>query len=280
MSRARQVAALAIATAALAGCASSPQQALEKFSTIDSPIELGRAIAVEQSKSADTGFGLLDIALNPLLAAPLRALTAGKVYESPGFRGDTQRWCGGKGDIWSATTNAFMALCKRKGGTFDSGFCSKTGERDQVLFMAKVNRSQNSYCRAQVQLFVAEPTASPLASDYMEFLLKAGFETNAARQARLDALRAAQREAPARQQEQADGERRRLAAHWPQTKLRDTRVSRESGDTTWVAFVEDEANVKLKMLLNWGYVTRNPAMGVNLPQATVLWEAPDPWRLC
>jgi len=34
------------------------------------------------------------------------------------------------------------------------------------------------------------------------------------------------------------------------------------------------------MLLNWGYVTRNPAMGVNLPQATVLWEAPDPWRLC
>ena len=56
------VAALAIATMALAGCASSPQQALEKFSTIDSPIELGRAIAVEQSKSADTGFGLLDIA--------------------------------------------------------------------------------------------------------------------------------------------------------------------------------------------------------------------------
>ena len=280
MSRARQVAALAIATMALAGCASSPQQALEKFSTIDSPIELGRAIAVEQSKSADTGFGLLDLALNPLLAAPLQALTAGKVYESPGFRGDTQRWCGGKGDIWSATTNAFMALCKRKGGTFDSGFCSKTGERDQVLFMAKVNHSQNSHCRAEVQIFVAEPTASPQASDYMEFLLKAGFETSAARQARLDASRAAQREALARQQEQAVAERRRLAAEWPQMRLRGTRVCRESGDTTWVAFVEDEANGKLKVLLNRGYVTRNPAMGVNLPQATVLWEAPDPWRLC
>ena len=272
--------AMAVAAVGLAGCVTPPQEALKKLSNIDSPIELGRAIAVEQSKSADTGFGMLDLVANPLVGPALQTLTAGQVYEREGYRGDRQRWCGGRSDIWSATSDAFAALCTRKGGNFDSGFCVKAGERDSVLFMAKVSRSQNSSCRAEVQITVAEPVASLQAPDYMAMLIKAGFETSAARQARLDAMLASQLAASRQQQEKADAERRRLAAELPQMKQRGTQICKDVGDTTWVGFVEDEANGKIKVLLSRGYVTRTPSMGVTLPSSNLVWEFPDRWRLC
>lgn len=149
-------------------------------------------------------------------AVPLLPVGDGRgSVRTPTYRGDRQRWCGGRGDIWPATSDAFAALCTRKGGNFDSGFCVKAGERDSVLFMAKVSRSQNSSCRAEVQITVAEPVASPQAPDYMAMLVKAGFETSAARQARLDAMLASQQAASRQQQEKVDAEHRRSAGGAP-----------------------------------------------------------------
>jgi hypothetical protein len=257
-----------------------PQQALAKLANIDSPIELGRAVAMEQVQSAETGFGVLEWVANPLMRAPLQSLRAGQVQEGGGFRFDTQRWCGGSGDIWGATTQSFATLCTRKGGSFDAGFCSKAGERDSVLFMAKVWRSHNSFCPAEVQIAVAEPTASLQAPGYVEMLVKAGFETSTVRQARLGAVRAEQQVAAQRRQAEVEAERRRLVAELPQMKRRGTQVCTEEGNTTWLGFVEDEANGKLKILLNRGYLTRTPSVTVKVPASNLVWEFPDRWRLC
>jgi hypothetical protein len=182
--------------------------------------------------------------------------------------------------LGAAPQGVFVALCTRKGGIVESRFCGKAGDCDSVLFMPKVNRSHDSSRRTEIQIEVAERPASPQAPDYMAMLLEAGFETGAARQARLDATLASQPAASRQQQEKADAERRRLAAELPQMKRRGTQICRDDGLTTWVGLVEDEANGKRKILLNRGYVTRTPSMGVTMPSSNLVREFPDRWRLC
>lgn len=173
---------------------------------------------------------------------------------------------------------AFGELCRRQGGRYEGNFCSVTEDRERVLFMAKITRF-NDGC-AQVEALVLVPKGSPDAAAYRERLNREGFESNLALKARQD-IDAQRRLAMSLRQDQVRAtEARRLAFELPQMRRRGASVCRQDGGITFLAYVEDFTDDKLRVLVSNAYFTQTPSMSPGGFQQHTEWVNPGNWYTC
>jgi hypothetical protein len=123
------------------------------------------------------------------------------------------------------------------------------------------------------------------SSDYLQFLVsKAGYQTAEVKAGKDAARQAAANEARARHQAEARAQQARdqarLQAELPLLKKRGTKVCRVDGQQTFVGFVEDFTDEKVKVLVTQGFMTNTPSIGLRVETGTLTWDPFIAWRLC
>ncbi|MFH7042209.1 hypothetical protein ABT392_07820 [Paucibacter sp. JuS9] len=252
----------------LAGCATDlsppPQSDL---------IAVGFYLSMHEHR---TGESLSAVALDRLRGGPLR----GKYTEGQTIREGRQWWCQPREgvDAWGSASRAFAEVCRRRGGSYEGGFCSAREDRDKVLFMAKVTRNSD-FC-SQVHVQTLEPVGPSPYPGFTTKMVAFGFKTsamlateNAARQRAAEAVRE-------RQAQAQDLELARAVREWPQMQRRGTTVCRKHDGVTYVAFVEDFSEDKLKLLVSRAYITLSPGSAPGGFRQEIIWANPIDWFLC
>lgn len=250
-----------IALVLVVGCASGPRHADE------SAVDLGRKVVTDSV---------------PLAGLAVQALVGSSPPLDKGtYRIDTQRFCPANASSLARARQDFTELCSVKGAIYDGRFCRKGGSKDEVLFMARLDGAGTSGCHI---LATAEPKPGADTAEYIRYLTGQGYVTNASRQAELSTERDSAR-VRAEAQQQMDATRRRaeearVASELTAMKKRGTRVCKLEGERVLSGFVEDFTDEKLKVLVNGGYLTRNPSVQIQVPAGTITWDAFVMWRLC
>jgi hypothetical protein len=221
-----------------------------------------------------TSVPLSGVAVHATLSKPT-------VQTGSGFRSTDQNFCPANGGSLVRAREQFADLCKVKGGAFDGSFCRRRDGNDDVPFMAKVASRGTGGCYS---LNVAEPTEGVGGPDYLSYLVKYGYETEAARR-QATAQRAAEamrRSAEARSQAaaKAEADRARLTLELPRMRKRGTLVCMDDGRQTFVGYVEDFTDEKLKVLVSRGFLTQAPSVSLRVEPGTLRWDEFAVWRLC
>ena len=262
------LAALLTVAGLLAGCAmdlSPPPK--------DDLVAVGFYLSMHEQR---TGERLSTVDLDRLRGGPIR----GQYMQGPSMREGKQWWCQARDgyDSWGSASRAFAEVCRRRGGTYDAGFCSARDDRDKVLFMAKVTR-KNDAC-SQVHVQTLEPTGPNPDPSFSAKMVAFGFKTsamvateNAARQRAVDAANERKAKALAQELDRVDRE-------WPQMQRRGTTVCRKHEGVTYVAFVEDSTEDKLKLLISRAYITLSPGSAPGGFRQEIIWASPIDWYLC
>jgi hypothetical protein len=162
--------------------------------------------------------------------------------------------------------------CQRKGGAYQNGFCREANEPDLVLFYAMVSRRgdcQNVAFPVGVQII--EPKGTNLQSPgYLSALRQVGYVTQK------EVLEAAvERERMA--DEKAQREKARLAREMPMLTSRGTKICHIQNSWTYVGYVEDAANQKIKI-----HISAMQALGGGPPisHEELIWDFPSNWHVC
>lgn len=219
-----------------------------------------------------------------VIQGPIQSFkSSGGVNDLGSYRTTLQWWCQpvNMPDSARATVAAFRELCARKGGKYeDAGFCGRTGDREDVLFMARVRRDKD-LCE-QVVVTVAEPSGSANDPQYRAYLGRSGFQTT-------DVLAAAQRAEQQRRaavEEKAAADRRaaqaRYEAELPLMRKKGTticHIDAQSGNT-FKGYVEDSTDEKIRISVSEAFRTSVPSPRPGGFQPQVIWDYPSRWRLC
>ena len=220
-----------------------------------------------------TSVPLAGVAIHAALGKPT-------VETGGGFKSAKQNFCQTSGGSLVQAREQFADLCRVKGATFDGAFCRR-GDGDDVIFMARIVSTGSGGC---FTLKVAEPVEPSGSSEYLAHLVSNGYVSEAARRqnAAVRAADAARRADLARLQVEAKSEadQRRLLAELPQMKKRGTVVCTDDGRQTWVGYVEDSTDEKLKVLVSSGYLTQAPQVALRVDPGTLRWDDFATWRLC
>jgi hypothetical protein len=241
----------------LAGCATKTFDAR----AVQTASELTIALAVHHS-------GLVD---RPFVA------TSTPLDSSGQYRLVSRWWCepNAKASSVEAAKVEYSALCGRLGGSIQGDFCVKSGNADDVLFMAQIIRAPRP-CANGTSVRVAEPTVDHGAPAYVSALRSSGFKTSEDRAA--DQAKAAQLARQLEKQIAVEVDRR--AAMLPRMRQRGTRVCRVEGMNTFVGFVEDSTETKLQIRVANAYPTRVPGLQLGGFQPHITWDVPARWELC
>jgi hypothetical protein len=256
------VVALGVAVG-VAGCATAP----EEISAEDSAIALGKSLVMQSV---------------PIGGLAVQALvSAGDGEDRGSYRYKSQLFCQTNSQAVANIRQKFAILCGRKGAEFDGQFCVRPDGADRVLFSAQLESQGTGSC---YRLYVSEAVTvgSP---DYLQFLVsKAGYQTAEAKAGKTAAQQAAANDARARIQAETRAqqarEQARLQAELPMMKKRGTKVCRIDGQQTFVGFVEDFTDEKLKVLVTQGFMTNTPNIGLRVEPGTLTWDPFIAWRLC
>jgi hypothetical protein len=255
---------LAVTLAAFVGCASAP------------PI-----------KATDSALSVADRAILtavPLAGAPLHMLTAADPGTDRGtHRTKAQTFCPSGASGVERVLKAFTDLCTARSGKFEDSFCTRPGGQDAVLFAAKLERVGNC-----VRLNVGEPTGEPNAPRWLAYVSSLGYVNEALRrelaQSAAESRRVIESVTASIKADQAreafERERSRLMAQLPLMKKRGARVCASQQGTTFVAFVEDWSDERLKLLITDAYRATAPSIRVAPGGPTLIWDEPTNWRLC
>ena len=218
----------------------------------------------------------------PLGGMAVQALaSAGDGEDRGSYRYKSQLFCQTNSQALANIRQKFAILCGRKGAEFDGQFCMRRDGADQVLFSAQLESQGTGNCY-RLNVSEAVNVGSP---DYLQFLVsKAGYQTAEVKAAKAAAQQLAAIEARARLQAQALAqqtlEQARLQTELPQMKKRGTKVCKIDGPQTFVGFVEDFTDEKVKVLVTQGFMTNTPTMGLRVEPGTVTWDPFIAWRLC
>jgi hypothetical protein len=249
--------AAAGALAPLLGCASAPP-----IQASDSAITVGdRAV----------------MAAVPLAGAPVQALAgAGSGNDLGTYRTKSQNFCPTSAESLNRVTKSFAELCAAKAGRYDGRFCAQPGNPDKVVFLTALERAGNC-----MRLTVSEPNGDATAPQWVALTTELGYKTTAQRQQEAEAA-AASRAAFQRivASAKAEQERVRLETELPMMKKRGAKVCTANAGNTFVGFVEDWSDEKLKILIVEAFRTNVPSMKLNLGASNVTWASPEEWRLC
>ena len=266
-----RVAHLAVALL-LAGCASSSPPVTPE--SAKDAIELARKVSVQQARSGKDTEGALGGMFQGMKAAASSPKDAGTYLQGE------QWWCQPKGmaDPWGATRESFKAHCAQRQGVYDNGFCSKSADHDQVLFVARVIRRTDA-C-AQVAVLTIEPKGSLDDPAYRARLLELGFVPTAKLEAQLQESKRKAAIAGEAMRAEGDAQERRYYAELPAMRRIGAKVCRTEQANTFVGFVENVTDDKLQIRVAQAYVTRTPSVRYGDFRPQIIWDYPERWRLC
>lgn len=248
--------AAAASVALLAGCASAPK------APDDSAVALAKTVSMQSV---------------PLAGMAVQALMGGGTDNDLGtYRTNSQRWCAANAGSTPRALEKFAELCGRKGGSYDGRFCTARSGVEEVLFLANFDQKPELGCLG-VRLLVAEPKSAPADPAWISYLEGQGYRRVAQREREQNVLRTALQ---VQAERQAAAESVRLAVELPQLKKRGTKVCKVVGPQTFVGFVEDFTDEKVKVLVTQGFMTNSPGVGLKIDSGTLTWDPFTAWRLC
>lgn len=205
------------------------------------------------------------------------AATTAPTEEYAGFRAWGDHWCPRHAQIQSTDDVARQValVCSARDGTYTEPYCRQTSDPENVLFFAQFRRGID-LCQgvaATVSVQVVEPQPGMTHSaDYLDRLRTFGYRSrgDGARDA-LAALKA------------DESERARLARELPRLRTRGTRVCHRHAGVMYAGFVEDTAEVKIKISVQEAYyVGPGQTVGARSPtyRPETIWDQPDRWFVC
>ncbi|WP_342133576.1 hypothetical protein [Hydrogenophaga sp. OTU3427] len=215
----------------------------------------------------------------PIAGLPAHAFMGANIQEKGSYRVSSNGFC--PVDNPTRVAKSFIERCESQGASINNGFCQASENSDDVLFMAKLTRRGNSDCWT---LAVAEPVGSIHSNEYRNYLLGQGYVPKAQRD---ELLKAKQDQERKRIEDQAKRkiendrkEQERLAIELPKMKMRGARVCKNVGDSTYIGYVEDFTDDKLRVLIQDGFLTLSPYIKSKVDAGTIWWDQYIVWRLC
>jgi hypothetical protein len=261
--------ASAVVATLAAGCAST----WKAGEAADSPIDI-----VRSQRAADAP-GLRDI-----VGKTIGVFNTPKV--SPTYREYGGRWCAisGKPGVAEQSASAlkahFAALCARRGGTYDGRQCVRGDDPDLVLFFGAAEVRGRCDAVPEIAALVVEPTGEASDPAYVKRLRDLGYLTRAERAARDSQLASQRLREQQRAEVQARDEASRKAAELPRKRQRGTQVCRQEGPNTFVGYVEDSTDEKLRVLVSRAFRTGFPSLSLGGFTQEIVWDWPQRWDLC
>lgn len=218
----------------------------------------------------------VDLTVIDLTALPQETAHADSL-DQPGYLESHALKCIGA-DETASMKRAIRTLCVHRGGEYQVrpplGVCALDKDGDHPLFvMLALPRSQTCF-----DITMIEPRGNTASPAYVNELARNGFVTEAARQEQAKHTADFNQRLQEESAQQREAELIRQAAELPRLHEIGARACKVDGELTYLAYVEEFTDQRLKLLVSAAFATRS-----RLPMPfhqQIMWSTPDQWHPC